>query len=179
MPDSAHAIQADSFSNQDLVFTGHFHMRQTKGNIVYTGNVMPFNFSDNWDNDRGIMVLEWGKDPEFISWPGQPLFRTMKLSDMLNNPDRYLTSKLTARVTLDAEVSYEEAAFLRDNFISSYGMRKVELVHQPKQEAEGEFTGDVTFQSVDQIVMDGLMSVSNIGFSPDKLVEIYKALPTL
>jgi hypothetical protein len=179
MPDSVHAVHPDSFASQELVFTGHFHMRQQKHNIVYTGNVMPFNFSDNWDSDRGIMILEWGNDPEFVAWPGQPLFRTMKLSEMLNEPNRYLTSNLTARVTLDADVSYEEASFLRDNFVTSYGLRKVELVHQQKQEATGEITGDITFQSVDQIVMDGLMSVSNKGYDPAKLVEIYKALPTL
>lgn len=179
MPDSSHAVHPDSFAEQDLVFTGHFHMRQTKGNIVYTGNVMPFNFSDNWDNDRGIMVLEWGKDPEFISWPGQPMFRTMKLSEMLNQPEKFLAPKLTARVTLDAEISYEEASFLRDNFVTQFGLRKVELIHQPKQQAEGTFSEEVVFQSVDQIVIDGLLSVASTGFRPESLVDIYKGLPTL
>lgn len=180
MPDSPHAVQPDAFASQDLVFTGHFHMRQTKGNIVYTGNTMPFNFSDNWDDERGVMILEWGKDPEFVSWPDQPLFRTMRLSDMLNAPTKFLARKLTARVSLDIEVSYEEASFLRDNFVRDYGLRKVELVHQQKTEVvEGELTGDVTFQSVDQIVVDGLLSVESKGYSPEMLVEIYKALPTL
>jgi hypothetical protein len=180
MPDSPHAVQPDAFASQDLVFTGHFHMRQTKGNIVYTGNTMPFNFSDNWDDERGVMILEWGKDPEFVSWPDQPLFRTMRLSDMLNAPTKFLARKLTARVSLDIEVSYEEASFLRDNFVRDYGLRKVELVHQQKTEAvEGELTGDVTFQSVDQIVVDGLLSVESKGYSPEMLVEIYKALPAL
>ncbi|RYD72528.1 MAG: hypothetical protein EOP84_23015 [Verrucomicrobiaceae bacterium] len=178
MPDSPHAIQADAFASQDLVFTGHFHMRQTKGNIVYTGNVMPFNFSDNWDSERGAMILEWGHDPEFIAWPGQPLFRTMRLSEMLNSPQTYLARNLTARVTLDTEISYEEAQFLRDSFVDMYKLRKVELVHQQKQEVGQEYTGDVTFQSVDEIVVDGLLSVSSTGFRPEMLVDIYKSLPS-
>lgn len=178
MPDSPHAVHADAFASQELVFTGHFHMRQTQNNIVYTGNTMPFNFSDNWDAERGVMVLEWGKDPEFLAWPEQPLFRTMRLSEMLNDPDKYLTSKLTARVTLDTEISYEEAQFLRDNFVKMYGMRKVELVHQQRQEAEQSFVGDITFQSVDQIVVEGLLSVQSNGFRPETLVDIYKGLPS-
>lgn len=179
MPDSPHAIQPEAFSAQDLVFTGHFHMRQVKGNICYTGNVMPFNFSDAWDEERGMMVLEWGRDPVFHAWPGQPLFRTMKLSEMLNEPDRLLTSKLTARVSLDVELSYDEAAFLRDEFVARYGLRKVELVHQQKQEVEGDFAEGVAFQSVDQIVVDGLLSVTSTGFSPERLVDIYRSLPSL
>ena len=179
MPDSPHAVQADAFSAQDLVFSGHFHMRQTNGNIVYTGNVMPFDFSDAWDADRGMMVLEWGRDPVFHSWPDQPLFRTMKLSEMIADPAKYLRSKLTARVSLDIEISYDEAAYIRDEFVAKYGMRKVELVHQQKQEIEGDIAESVTFQSVDQIVMDGLMSVTSTGYSPEKLVDIYRSLPTL
>lgn len=179
MPDSPHAVQADSFPQQDLVFTGHFHMRQTKGNIVYTGNTMPFNFSDAWDNERGIMILEWGKDPTFHAWPDQPLFRTMKLSEMINDPDRFLLSKLTARVSLDVEITYDEAAFIRDEFVTKYGLRKVELVHQPKEQIEGDFAESVAFQSVDQIVVDGLLSVNSTGFSPERLVDIYRSLPSL
>lgn len=179
MPDNAHAVQADSFGNADLVFTGHFHMRQAKGNIVYTGNPMPFNFSDNWDDDRGMMVLEWGKDPEFIAWPDQPTFRSMKLSDVLNNPKKYLKPKLTARITLDIDIDYEEATYLRDTYAQDYGLRKVELLHQQKQEAEQEFVGDIVFQSVDQIVVDGLRSVTSTGFRPDVLIQIYQSLPSL
>lgn len=177
MPDSPHAMKADAFVNQELVFTGHFHMRQTKGNVCYTGNAMPFNFSDNWDEDRGAMFLTWGKDPEFLTWPDQPLFRTMKLSEMVTEPEKFLKNKLTARVTIDTEISFEEAQYLRDMFAKEYGLRKLELVHQQKQEADQDFSGDVIFQSVDQIVVDGLLSVQSTGLKPETLVDIYKSLP--
>lgn len=177
MPESSHAVQADQFTDQDLVFTGHFHMRQQKGNVIYTGNVMPFTFSDNWDADRGMMILEWGKDPEFISWPDQPLFRTMKLSDLVTDPGRYLTRNLTARITLDLELSYEEAQAIRDDLVQQYGLRKMELVPESSAQTEDSFAGDIVFQSIDQIVIDGLKSVSRKGFDPDRLVELYRALP--
>lgn len=179
MPHHANGITADDFEHNEYVFSGHFHFRQAKGRVVYIGNTFPFNFADAWDDDRGMMLLEWGKEPFFKAWPDQPLFRTFKLSELLNNPDKYLRQKLTARCTLDIEISYEEAQIIKDTFIDSHGLRKMELVHMPRQTENQEFIGEVVFQTVDQIVIDGLMSVQSTGLKPNKLVEIYKALPDL
>ncbi len=176
MPDGAHTVKPDQFSAQEYVFSGHFHGRQIKDHIVYMGNIMPFDFSDNWTEEKGAMYLTWGKEPEFVAWPEQPLFRTMKLSELVNDYDRLLRPGLTARVSIDVDISFEEAQGIKEAFMTSHGLRKIELVHQPKQEAAQEFIGDVTFQSLDQIVIDGLMSVKSVGVHPDRLVEIYKSL---
>ena len=74
---------------------------------------------------------------------------------------------------------YEEAQVIKDTFVQSYGLRKIELTHQAKQTEEQEFDGNVVFQSVDQIVVDGLLSVQSTGLRPETLVEIYKSLPNL
>ncbi len=67
MPDHG-ALNASHFSNQDLVFSGHFHIRQTKGKVNYIGNPFGHNYSDVWDFDRGAMFLEWGKEPEYLNY---------------------------------------------------------------------------------------------------------------
>ena len=100
----------------------------------------------------------------------------MSLSQLLNEPDKMLCSKLTARVSLDLDISFEEAQVVRDEYISRYNMRKIELVHSAKQDLDQEFSGEVNFQSVDQIVVDGLMSVQSDNFQPSRLVEIYRSL---
>jgi DNA repair exonuclease SbcCD nuclease subunit len=177
MPDHPGNLAPDDFTRAEYVFTGHFHFRQAKDNVIYTGNIYPFNFADAWDDDRGMMILEWGKDPVFHKWADQPLYRTMSLSQLLNEPDKMLCQKLTARVTLDLDISFEEAQVVRDEYISRYSMRKIELVHQGKKDmAMQDFAGDVNFQSVDQIVVEGLMSVQSDNFKPSKLVEIYRNL---
>lgn len=178
MPETAHTANADDFKNMEYVFSGHFHIRQTKGNVVYTGNIMPFNFSDNWDDERGIMLLEWGKEPEFRSWPGQPLYRTMTLTDLLDNPDRLLRPKLTARISLDLDITYEEAQAIKDTFLVSHDVRKIELVHPTKQDTEQEYQEGVIFQSVDQMIEEGLLSVQSSGLQNELLVSIYRNLPT-
>lgn len=176
MPDHPGNLSPDDFKTAEYVFSGHFHFRQSKGNVIYTGNVFPFNFADAWDQDRGMMILEWGKEPRFEAWPDAPLYRTMTLSQLLTEPEKMLCPKLTARVTLDLDISFEEAQVVRDEYISRYGMRKIELVHASKHELDQNFVGDVNFQSVDQIVVDGLLSVKSENFKPERLVEIYRSL---
>lgn len=180
MPETESGLKASSFVNQDYVFSGHFHIRQQKGKVVYTGNTMPFNFSDTWDEDRGMMFLEWGKDPFFKAWPDQPLFRTMRLSELLDKPQQLLKPRMTARVSIDIDISYEEAQLIKDTFINDYGLRKLELSPQAKNALlDQNFTDEIVYQTVDQIVVDGLMSVQSVGMKPETLVEIYKALPNL
>jgi DNA repair exonuclease SbcCD nuclease subunit len=180
MPAHGGEVTADDFQGNEYVFSGHFHFRQTQRNVVYIGNVFPFNFADTWDEDRGMMFLEWGKDPFFKAWPEQPVFRNFKLSQLLNEPEKYLKDKLTARVTLDIDISYEEAQMIKDTYMKGTGVRRMELVHQPRNTEEQAFNADdVVFQSVDQIVTEGLLDVKSKGLDPAKLVEIYKALPNL
>jgi hypothetical protein len=177
MPHHANGVSPDDFKNgPEYVYSGHFHFRQARDNVVYMGNIMPFNFADAWDDDRGGMFLEWGKEPEFRAWPGQPLFRTMNLSEMLQAPEKLLCNKLTARVTLDLDITFEEAQVVRDEFIKKFGLRKIELVHAMKASLDQEFAEGVSFQSVDQIVIDGLLHIKSNAVVPEKLVEIYRNL---
>lgn len=177
MQDSPHAAKVESFSDQEFVFSGHFHMRQHKGNVVYTGNVFPFDFADAWDEARGIMILEWGKDPEFVAWPDQPLFRNMLLSDVLGTPGKYLRSNLTARVTMDLDVTFEDAQEVKKTLSDAYSLRKVEFIPNHVTDVDPNFEPSSTFQTVDQIVVEGLSAVPTAGYSPEKLVAIYNALP--
>lgn len=181
MPDHADGLSLDDFKNgPDYVFSGHFHFRQAKGNVVYTGNPFPFNFADADDTDRGMMFLEWGKEPQFKAWDRQPLFKVFKLSQLLNEPDRILCDKLTARCIMDIDISYEEAAIIKETFMQGYGLRKIELINQQKDSHSiQEFDTEAIFQTVDQIVIDGLLSVQSTGLSPQTLVDIYKNLPDL
>ena len=67
MPDLGHGLKAEDLRKPEFVFSGHFHKRQDDGNIIYTGNAFSLNYSDAWDDDRGLMFLKWGGQPEFKS----------------------------------------------------------------------------------------------------------------
>jgi DNA repair exonuclease SbcCD nuclease subunit len=176
MPDHGE-LQADHFKHQDYVFSGHFHKRQQRGKIVYMGNAFPHNFADNWDDDRGMMVLEWGGEPEFINWPNCPKYRVVKLSELIDRKDEIMKSKMHLRVNLDIDISYEEANFIKEEFNKNYDIREISLT-QDKTNLEGivEEHQDAKFESVDQIVTEQLLSISSDQFDTSILLDIYNEL---
>ncbi len=117
MPDVG-GIKAEHFVNQEYMFTGHFHKRQVRKNISYMGNAFPHNYADAGDDERGMMILEYGGAPKYYNWPDMPRYRNYKISQLLADPDGLLKEKMYVRVTLDIKISYEEANFIRETFIN-------------------------------------------------------------
>ena len=178
LADTQNLVRHDQFLNQEFCFLGHFHLRQTEGKIIYTGNVMPFNFSDDWDEDRGIMLLEWGKDPIFESWNQQPVYRTTKLSELMANPNSILRPKATIRAVQDISLHFEEAAEIKASLEQEYDLRKLELLPLESHDSvDQEFKNEkIAFKSVDQMVLDGITSVESVSIDVIRLVEMYREL---
>lgn len=176
MPDHGD-VNDNDLSGFEKVFSGHFHKRQARNNIWYIGNAFPHNYADAGDDQRGMMILEWGEDPEFHAWPGQPLFRVYKLSDILDNPDGLLLPKSSVRVHLDIDISYEEANFIRETLIPKYNIREMSLIPMKlDQHSQDLAPGEVKFESVDQIIVDQITAIESDFFDPKVLLEIYRNL---
>jgi hypothetical protein len=129
-----------------------------------------------WDDDRGMMLLEWGKTPVFRNWEQGPRYRALKLSELLEAPELYITERTYARVTVDLDMNFEEAQFIKDTFQSQFGARKMDVVPGSKQEEEQSFADGVQFQSVDQIVIEGLSNIDSLTMDKKLLVELYRSL---
>lgn len=175
MPDHGE-IHDDDFRGIQQVFSGHFHMRQTRKNITYIGNCFPHNYSDAGDDARGAMILQWGEDPEFHAWPEQPTYRVYNLSDVLTNTENLLKPNMHARITIDVDVSYEEASYVKETLVTQYGMRDLSLVPKKDLGAETQGLADLSFQSVDQIVSDQINNIDSTQYDPKLLLEIYQNL---
>jgi DNA repair exonuclease SbcCD nuclease subunit len=175
MPDHGE-IQLDSFKGYELGFSGHFHKRQVKQTMHYIGNAFPHNYADAWDDDRGMMILEWGGKPVYKSWSDAPKFRTVKLSRLIDEADDLLLSKMHLRVGLDIDISYEEASFIKEKFIADYDIRELTLIPE-KKEVEINTTIDIqTFESVDQIVSNQLVNIESDTYDNKVLLSIYNSL---
>jgi DNA repair exonuclease SbcCD nuclease subunit len=175
MPDHGE-IQLDSFKNFELGFSGHFHKRQQKKNMIYIGNAFPHNYADAWDDDRGMMVMEWGGQPEYHTWDQQPVFRTVKLSQLIDEAEKLIKPKSHLRVALDIDISYEEASFIKENFMANYDIRELTLIPE-KKEVEINTNIDIqTFESVDQIVASQLVSIQSDTYNTNTLLAIYNSL---
>ena len=175
MPDHGQ-LQTGHFQNQELVFTGHFHKRQQKGNVVYIGNAFPHNYADAGDDDRGMMILEWGGKPEYHSWPDQPIYRTYKLSQIIDRPDELLREKMHCRVTIDLPITFEEANFIKEQFMPQYNLRELMLIPEKVEVESAVNPIDITFESVDTIVMNQINNIDSDTYDKKLLLDIYNEL---
>ena len=175
MPDHGE-IQSSHFSNYEKVFSGHFHKRQTSNNICYIGNAFPHNFADAWDDERGMTILEWGEEPKFYTWPSQPTFRTLTLSQLIDQSDTILKPKQHLRVTLDIDISFEEASFIKETFIQQYNVREITLIAEKKHIDTNDEIDIENFESIDQIVTGQLVKIDSDKYNKNLLLDIYNNL---
>jgi len=176
MPDHG-TIQRDHLSGFDHVYTGHFHKRQTKKNITYIGNAFPHNYSDAGDDERGLTIIEWGKQPVHYAWPDQPTYRVCGLANLIDNAATILKPKMHVRVNLDIDISYEEASLIKETYIQDYHLREMSLIPNKLQGVDEDMApGSVKFESVDQIVTDQLTNIESEFYDNKLLLKIYQNL---
>jgi hypothetical protein len=176
MPDHGE-LQRGDLSSPEYVFSGHFHKRQHNGNVVYIGNAFPHNFADTWDDERGMMFMEWGGVPQYRNWPDAPKFRSLKLSRLIEEKDTLMKSKMYLKVNLDIDISFEEANFIKETFVKEHDVREISLI-QDKDNVDIliEDQTDAKFESVDQIVTEQLVNIESDSFDNSTLLEIYNNL---
>jgi DNA repair exonuclease SbcCD nuclease subunit len=175
MPDHGE-ISLEAFSSYELGFSGHFHKRQQRENMHYIGNAFPHNYADAWDDARGMMTLEWGGQPEFFTWPNQPTFRTVKLSQLLDDADKILKPNQHLRVALDIDISFEEASFIKEKFIGDYKLRELKVIEERKSIDVTSNVDIEAFESIDEIVATQIVNIDSETYNKNTLLSIYSNL---
>ena len=176
MPDHGD-IRLEHFGQYDKVFSGHFHLRQTKNNINYIGNAFPHDFADAGDDQRGCMILGWGEEPRYLAWPNQPLYNVWNLSYVMDHAADILRANQHVRVQLDIEISYEEANHIKEIYVNRHGLREMALIPNKRAALEEDMApGDVKFESVDQIVVDQITKIESEFYDSKLLLQIYQNL---
>lgn len=169
-------LQSSHFKNQDFVFSGHFHKRQNAGNIWYIGNAFPHNYADAWDDERGMMILEHGGQPEFINWEDAPKFRTLPLSKLLDEKDTLLLSKMHLKVDIDIDISFEEASYIKETFMNQHDIRELTLI-PAKKIVDTDLSIEVDkFESIDTIVSSQIVNIESDTYDSNLLLSIYSDL---
>jgi exonuclease SbcD len=69
-------IRVAAFNKFDLVLIGHYHNRQEKGNIVYTGSGYPQTFGE--DNEKGAWIINDDGTIEFLELK-YPKYKTLNV----------------------------------------------------------------------------------------------------
>ncbi len=176
MPDVGE-LQTTDLSGPEYVFSGHFHKRQNQGNVHYIGNTFPHNFADSWDDNRGMMCLEWGGEPIYKSWPDAPKYRKMKLSEVIESPEDFIDKNTYARIEIDLALNYEDANYIKELLEEIYSPEEITLVPGKEDEDHSiDFGGDINFESVDSVVLSHLQSIESVNIHSELLTDIYKSL---
>ena len=173
MPDVGE-VKREDFLGFEKVFTGHFHKRQSANNITYIGNCFPHNYADDGDEDRGMMILEWGGEPEYHAWPDQPTYRVLSLSSIVEHADKILKPRMHARINIDIDLTYEEANFIKETFMETYKLRELSLLPKKEVVVAEAAQGEVKFESVDTIVQNQLNAISSEHYDRNLLLDIYR-----
>lgn len=176
MPDHGE-VKVENFSGIETVYSGHFHLRQQKKNVNYIGNCFPHNFADAGDADRGMLIKTWGEADQYHAWPGQPLYRVMKLSEAIDHGATVFKKNMHVRVELDIDISYEEANFIKETFVNDYNLREMALIPVKSTAVDIDLApGEIKFESVDQIVTDQITNIESEFYDPKLLLKIYQNL---
>ena len=126
------------------------------------GNAFPHNYSDVDDDQRGAMFLEWGGEPQYVNWEECPKYKAIMLSELLDSHQDLLDEYTYARVKLNISISYEEANFIKEQFMPMYELRELSLMPGASSEEHAQdFEGEVNFESVDSIVTSHLTQLES------------------
>ena len=170
-------LQVEHFKKAEYVFSGHFHKRQNEGNIHYIGSPFAHNYADVWDNDRGCMFLEWGKEPVYLNYESGPKYIKINLSQLLDKPEKYLNSKTYCKAMLDVPISYEEANFIKETFLKQFRPREFSLISSKRSEdIDSSQEAHIEIESVDQIMLSQLETIDSDLIDKNLLIDIYRNL---
>ena len=177
-----HGPDHNQFTGPTYIFSGHFHKRQARDNVVYIGNTFPMDYGDAWDDARGMCVLDTRNDDvEFTDWDDCPKYRKVKLSDVLEGKYQF-PAKCRVRCTIDMDISYSDAQGLRELMLKELNLREFSLEENLLEKKDAiageELLGDFDLSSLNDAVVKmlhtGISGTTTI--DPDRLIEIYHRL---
>lgn len=170
------------FHGPKRIFSGHFHKRQTKENVIYIGNAFPLTFGDAGDTKRGMAIYDHTKDKlTFIDWGQCPKYIKLKLTDLLEK-NRKIHPSARVKCIVDVPISFEESTALRQSFTEKYNLREFALeesyeIRQALSETEISLDLDDTkILGIDELVEQMLREIDSQHINNQKLITIYNDL---
>jgi DNA repair exonuclease SbcCD nuclease subunit len=170
----------DFFKKQKRVFSGHFHKRQQKDNIMYIGNTFPMDYSDANDNERGMTCYDFVTDTiTHKTWPDAPTYIKCKLSDIMDEDSNVLKKGARVKCIVDIDITYSESIELKKILIADYNLKELFLEEESEEMRESlEETvideNSLSTESTAELVASMLTQINNSNIDNDLLVKIYK-----
>lgn len=140
------------FKNFKKVFTGHYHIRDTKGNITYIGCPYPLTWND-YGNTKGIYIYDLTTEEVlFTENKDSPGFYRITVQEIIDNKELSLDKIKGNNIKLVIDKKYDEVELLKS-------MAKIESVKPIKLDIEHEFIEEIdTNENIDVSKMNNPLS---------------------
>jgi len=166
----------------DNVFLGHFHKRQSRGNVSYIGNMCRFFYGEN-DEERGWTILDVeNNDYEFVEYQHPKMYK-FKLSTLMNL-DEDLNDIFepgdNLKLVIDKQLKYSELEEFKSKLILDYKINDLVLDDQfyafdiDEIDDEDEIDDNVT--DLDPSYMDYLLTEMGKIITDDNAIEALEYL---
>lgn len=163
------------------IFSGHFHKRQINNHVAYIGNTFPTTFGDEGDTNRGVAIYQYDTDDlSFIDWDGCPLYKKIKLSELIED-EMDFPEKTHIKCVVDIVMDYDKQNKLKHDMTEKYSFR--DFKYEETSELADEFSKDEDIveleeehASVNELVVALLDTISTDKINKEKLKEWYMVL---
>ena len=178
-----HGPDHTTFSAQKYIFSGHYHRRQCRDNVVYIGNTFAMDYGDAGDFNRGMCICNHEtEEVYFYDWEEAPVFLRAKLSNVLDgNFDFYPNARV--KCLIDIEITYTEAQILKEAMLKDFQLREFILEENALDRKdmltqENEEMEDLDFSSIKETVRNLLSTgINNTAtINSEKLIAIWNEL---
>jgi DNA repair exonuclease SbcCD nuclease subunit len=177
-----HGPDHKDLKNVRRIFSGHFHKRQIKDNVIYVGSTFPMDFSDVNDNDRGFALYDFDNDKvSFVNWTNQPSYIDQNLSIILDDPNNFLKKDAVVRSYDDIGLNYDEVIKTKSILTTKYNLREFTIVDSfinPDISIDNSDIDDDTddIQDINTLIKNKLRSIKADNIDNKKLIKIYEGI---
>lgn len=164
------------YQGPKMIYSGHFHQRQTKDNITYIGNCFSHDYSDNgcW-HEKGFCVLDTITNTiQFVEWKEAPKYYVSNISTFLPSDD---LSNAYVRLINDKSIEPEIIVKLISDLKNTGRFQEIQVIP-----TELDLTGEEEsvelkdIGNMNTIIPEMLSKVEMEGINSNKLISIYNNL---
>lgn len=163
------------YKGPEKIFSGHYHQRQEKGNVVYLGNCFCSTFADlDEEENRGFCVLDTDTgEYTFYKVPGMPVYRKVAYSFLIEYPYKEIDN-LYLKIVIDQPVNNEKLLELRKDLESNKNIISVSFENAYTETAEVKEEQVEEYETIDDLVLNSIDALKDLESSYDK--ELLKDL---
>ena len=153
-----HGYSHRSLSHIEKIFTGHYHKRQERDNIIYVGNPFAFDYSDANDNAKGLCIVNSDGTHEFVDYNLDRKIYSMNYKDFLSVDT--IADPGSIRVVVDDVISnemYEQIQAKLDLY--NLDDKKIVVKNESIVNQEVDIVSDAAIKSIDEIVKESIFKM--------------------